>query len=305
MHLGNAWSSLLAWLAARSVGGRVILRAEDIDPQRSRPEYLAELLADLRWLGLDWDEGPDIGGPSAPYLQSARGEIYRNAISSLSRLGLLYPCFCTRRELRHSASAPHAGEDVPPYPGKCRLISDHRRARLLAEGQPASLRIACHDEVFIFEDAVQGPQRFLLPGPGGDFVLQRSDGVVAYQLAVSVDDAMMGITQVVRGRDILPSTARQIFLQRLLGHHDVPEYAHIPLLLDSRGERLAKRHKSLTIQSLRHKGVLPQKIIGYLARLAGLLDRYEPVMPSELLKEFNFKRIPLTDIKVDEGIFER
>ncbi|GAB6124431.1 tRNA glutamyl-Q(34) synthetase GluQRS [Humidesulfovibrio idahonensis] len=272
LHLGNAWAFLLAWLGARSAGGRVVLRLEDIDPERARPEFAAGIVRDLRWLGLDWDEGPDVGGPHGPYEQSGRLDFYAGALGRLEAAGRVYPCFCTRKELRSLASAPHASvaEDGSPiYPGTCRNLSATERDALARQGRRPACRLRCDDIAVAFDDLVAGPQRMTLHDCGGDFALRRSDGVFAYQLAVVLDDIAMGVTQVVRGDDILSSTPRQIFLHQLLGA-PVPQYAHLPLVLDAEGERLAKRHQSLTLAALRESGVTAPAIVGYLAWRAGL-----------------------------------
>lgn len=297
MHLGNAWAFLLAWLDARAQNGLLILRLEDIDPQRSRPEYASAILEDLRWLGLDWDHGPDAGGPAGPYEQSRRGHFYAQALARLEAAGLTYPCFCTRRELRLLAAAPHLGDAGAPYPGTCRNLSLEQRADALRSGRKAALRLRCPDQAIVFEDRLQGAQRFRLADCGGDFALCRSDGVVAYQLAAAVDDALMGVTRVVRGRDILPSTPRQIALFRLLGYAP-PSYLHIPLLLDSGGERLAKRHQSLALRALREQGADPRRLIGLLGRLAGLNPTGQPRSPAELLPLFSPKCLPRQDLRV-------
>ncbi len=291
VHLGNAWAFLLAWLAARARKGVLVLRLEDIDPQRSRPEFAAALLQDLRWLGLDWDQGPDVGGPLGPYEQSRRASAYAHALARLEAAGLTYPCFCTRKELRLLAAAPHVDDAGAPYPGTCRQLSAMQREALFRSGRKAAVRLRCPDASVAFEDALLGPQSFRLAECGGDFALRRSDGVVAYQLAVAVDDALMGVNQVVRGRDILPSTPRQIALLRLLGH-DAPAYAHIPLLLDG--------DQSLALRALREQGASARRIVGLLSRLAGLNPRGLPVSPAELLPDFSLERLPGADQRVTE-----
>jgi glutamyl-tRNA synthetase len=308
IHLGNAWAFLLAWLAARSAGGRVALRLEDIDPDRSRPEFAADIVRDLRWLGLDWDEGPDVGGAHGPYEQSARLAAYAAALEGLERAGLAYPCFCTRKELRSLASAPHGGphaplvgDGSPAYPGTCRNLGAAEREAMLRQGRRPALRLRCDEREIAFHDLVAGPQRFTLADCGGDFALRRSDGVFAYQLAVVLDDMAMGVTQVVRGDDILTSTPRQIFLQRLLGA-PVPQYAHLPLLLDADGERLAKRHQSLAVAALRDLGVTAPAIVGYLAWRAGLLDSPRPAAPQELVAGFTFALLPREPVRMPADI---
>ena len=309
LHLGNAWAFLLAWWAARQAGGDILLRLEDIDPQRSRPEFALAVMEDLRWLGLDWDEGPDLPaggnatplperGPCGPYVQSRCAGLYAQALQQLERLGCLYPCFCTRKELRALAGAPHVDDRGAPYPGTCRSLSQAERAALRQAGRRASLRFHGPSEPICFRDVVQGPQCFRLDDCGGDFAVQRSDGVIAYQLAVAVDDGRMRINQVVRGRDILSSTPRQIALLRLLGY-EIPTYAHIPLLCDAEGERLAKRHHSLALRSLRAEGVPPERIAGLLAWLAGINPTRREAPAAELTPAFRLDRLPPADCRLD------
>lgn len=300
LHLGNAWSFLLCWLAVRSVHGSLILRMEDIDIQRSRPEYAEAIEEDLRWLGLDWDEGPDIGGPCGPYAQKERLAIYEAAIAALEAGGRVYPCFCTRKELRSLAGAPHIDDIGAPYPGTCRNLSNKERENFLRAGHRASLRLRCPDPPVNFVDLCMGPQCFRLEDCGGDFALRRSDGVVAYQLAAAVDDALMGVTQVVRGRDILYSTPRQICLQDLLGCAS-PTYAHIPLVLDEEGERLAKRHKSLSLRELRLAGAAPERIVALLGHLAGVWPMGRPARPRELISFFSFDKLPREDVVISRA----
>ncbi|MHC1700624.1 MAG: tRNA glutamyl-Q(34) synthetase GluQRS [Humidesulfovibrio sp.] len=303
MHLGNAWAFLLAWLAARVAGGEVVLRMEDIDPERSRPELAAEILRDLRWLGLDWDEGPDVGGARGPFEQSGRLASYAAALARLERAGRIYPCFCTRKELRSLASAPHADDGSPIYPGTCRDLAPDRREAFLRQGRRPALRLRCDDMPVAFDDLLAGPQRLSLTDCGGDFAVRRSDGVFAYQLAVVLDDIAMGVTQVVRGDDILASTPRQIYLHRLLGA-PIPRYAHLPLVLDHEGERLAKRHGSLTLAALRESGVSPRAVIGYLAWRAGLLEAPRPVAPQALVAGFDFALLPREPVRLPADIAE-
>ncbi|MDR2055199.1 MAG: tRNA glutamyl-Q(34) synthetase GluQRS [Desulfovibrio sp.] len=303
-HLGNAWAFLLAWLSVRAQNGRLILRVEDIDPQRSKMKFVDALLEDMRWFGLDWDEGPDVAGPAQPYLQSRRKDHYEEALARLGRAGATYPCFCTRGELRNLASAPHVEDIGVSYPGTCRQLGEAQRAALFGAGRKAAVRLRCFGEEISFTDALRGEERMRLADCGGDFALRRSDGVVSYQLAVTVDDAAMGITEVVRGRDILHSTPRQIVLQRLLGYA-TPRYAHIPLLLDSEGGRLAKRHQSLTLRGLRQQGVDARRVVGLLSRMAGLNPREKPVNPGDLLPGFALARLPKHDQLVTEDDVRR
>ena len=331
LHLGNAWAFLLAWLSARSQGGRILLRMEDLDPQRSRPEFAAAIVEDLQWLGLDWDAGPETDddplperltaqvpplatGARAPgifshgapgsLIQSRRAPVYAAALARLESAGLTYPCFCSRKELRQLASAPHPGEEGPAAPDPCRLLSPEERQRLLAAGRHASLRLRCPESAVSFTDVLLGPQCFSPADYGGDFALRRSDGVVAYQLAVAVDDGLMGVTEVVRGRDLVPSTPRQLLVMRALGLA-APRYAHIPLLLDAAGERLAKRHASLSLAALRSRGVPPERVVGYLARLAGINPVGAPVRPQALTGRFSPGALPRDDLRVMEEDVER
>lgn len=304
LHLGNAWAFLLAWLSARGRGGRILLRMEDLDPQRSRPAFAAAILEDLQWLGLDWDAGPGcVRNPwsphCGPFVQSLRASVYAEALARLEAAGHTYPCFCSRKELRLLASAPHPGEEGPARPDPCRALGAAERQRRLAAGHQAALRLRCPDEDISFTDAVMGPCRFNPAEFGGDFALRRSDGVMAYQLAVAVDDGCMGVTEVVRGRDLLPSTPRQLLVMRFLGLRP-PRYAHIPLLLDATGERLAKRHAGLSLAALRAGGTRPERIVGFLAKLAGINPGGGAARPWELVGRFSPDALPREDLRVME-----
>ena len=300
LHLGNAWAFWVAWLAARSVRGSLVLRLEDIDPARSRPEYAAALIRDLAWLGLDWD--------GEPVAQSSRMPRYQTALDSLRHEGLLYPCFCTRKELRSLAAAPHVDDIGVPYAGRCRSLSPEQRKEYERAGRHSAWRLACPpNRVWTFDDAIMGPQAFTLADCGGDFALCRSDGVFAYQLAVVVDDIQMGVTQVVRGMDILTSTPRQLYLCELFGVRP-PQYAHLPLLVDCKGERLAKRHASLSLQALREAGVRPQTLLGWLAGASGLRPDTSPLNAGDLVSGFSFGAIRPQVIQLPEdavGFFLR
>ncbi len=291
MHLGNAWSALLAWLSVRAQGGEMVLRLEDLDPDRCKPAYCDGVEEDLRWLGLDWDEGGSAGGDR--YYQSRCSDFYREALETLDRAGLLYPCFCTRGQL-HAAGAPHRSDGEVIYSGTCRGLSAEERLRRSKTRRPA-LRIRVTDRSIGFTDAVQGFYAENLARDCGDFILRRSDGVYAYQLAVVVDDARMGITEVTRGSDLLSSTPRQIYLQRLLGY-PTPAYCHVPLLCAPDGRRLSKRESDLTLAALRQRGIAPEEVVGRLACAAGLIDRPEPIRASELVELFDKKRLPREDI---------
>jgi glutamyl-tRNA synthetase len=271
LHLGHARTFWIAYQRALARHGALVLRNEDLDPERSRPEFAAAMLEDLRWLGLDWQEGPDCGGPFAPYAQSRRREHYRAAFERLRARGFLYPCQCSRKEVMRAAQAPHPGEEEPVYPGTCRPGKSQEQvnftpsARHLA-GARVSWRFQVPEgETIRFADGGQGPQSFVAGKDFGDFVVWRPDGVPAYQLAVVVDDAAMGITEVVRGADLLLSTARQLLLYRAL-EWEPPAFYHCPLLTDATGVRLAKRHDALSLRALRSQGITPeqarQKLIG-------------------------------------------
>ena len=283
MHLGNLWSCLLAWLAARSAGGGMVLRLEDLDPDRCRPEFCDQVMRDLEWLGLDWD--------GQPIYQSRRTEAYVAAFRALEDQGLVYPCFCTRAQ-RLAASAPHRSDGVVLYSGRCRHLTPAERETLSAQRAPA-WRVQVPEETVSFRDQIQGDYAQNLAAECGDFILRRSDGVYAYQLAVVVDDAFQGVTQVVRGSDLLDSAPRQLWLQSKLGLPH-PEYGHVPLLLSPDGRRLAKRDRDLELSQLKERFTAPQ-LVGRLALAAGLLPEYAPVTPQELLPHFAWDKLPRQD----------
>ena len=287
MHLGNVWSCLLAWLAARSAGGRMVLRLEDLDPDRCRPEYCDQVMQDLEWLGLDWD--------GQPVYQSQRTEAYAQAFRTLQDRGLIYPCYCTRAE-RLAASAPHRSDGTPVYNGRCRRLSPAQREELSRSRRPA-WRVQVPDATVAFRDRIQGDFSEQLARDCGDFILRRSDGVYAYQLAVVVDDGAMGVTQVVRGSDLLDSTPRQLWLQDQLGLPH-PEYGHVPLLLAPDGRRLAKRDHDLELGQLRDRYTAPQ-LLGRLAFAAGLIPECAPVTAGELVGEFSWGKLRMQDLILD------
>lgn len=297
MHLGNLFSALLAWLSVRSAGGTMVLRMEDLDPDRCRKEYAVQLAEDLRWLGLDWDEGYEKGGPHGPYSQSERTGLYADAFRKLDGMGLIYPCFCTRAE-RLAASAPHRSDGQTVYGGKCRYLTDEERSRLGKLRRPA-WRLTVPDQDIGFTDKLQGACQENLLRDCGDFIVRRSDGVYAYQLAVVYDDGAMKINQVVRGRDLLDSTPRQLYLYELLGLTP-PEFCHVPLLLAPDGRRLSKREQDLDMGALRQR-FTPEQLTGLLAFWAGQLDRPEPVSPTELAMDFHWAKVPTEDITVNLG----
>lgn len=295
LHMGNAWAFLCAWLGARKTGGELVLRIEDIDPQRSRDEYAEALQQDLLWLGLDWDYGPGSSEALGPYRQSDRLESYLEGLRLLEDQGLVYPCFCTRKELREMAGAPQAGvmaESV--YSGRCLNLPPEQVQANIESGKSCSLRLkfdaAARQRYLELDDLCLGHKYLSLEDVGGDFPIRRSDGTFAYQLAVVLDDIAMGVTQVVRGMDILSSTPRQLYLYDCFGAPP-PEYAHVPLLLEHQGERLAKRHESLALPVMRERGVKPEEIIGWLAFWSGLASRPTCQSASELLSGFDFQHI--------------
>ena len=284
MHMGNLWSCLLAWLSARSVGGGMVLRLEDLDPDRCRPEYCGQIMRDLEWLGLDWD--------GEPVYQSKRTEVYRQAFQALEQQNVIYPCFCTRAE-RLAASAPHRSDGAAVYDGRCGRLTEAEREELSRTRRPA-WRVRVPEKVIAFRDLLQGDYKEDLKRDCGDFILRRSDGVFAYQLAVVVDDAAMGVTQVVRGSDLLPSTPRQLWLQERLSLPR-PEYGHLPLLLAPDGRRLAKRDRDLELGQLQEKYTAPE-LVGRLAFAASLIDRPEAISPRELLPLFSWEKLPREDL---------
>lgn len=300
MHLGNVFSALLSWLSVRSRGGVLVLRMEDLDPDRCRREYAEILADDLRWLGLDWDEGYGVGGPNSPYLQSERTDRYADAFRRLEALGLVYPCYCTRAE-RLAASAPHRSDGQTVYDGRCAHLDAAQRARLEAEGRRPAWRLRVPDEAVSFVDGHLGLFSERLVQDCGDFMIRRSDGVYAYQLAVVVDDADMAVSEVVRGRDLLDSTPRQLLLYRRLGLTP-PEFRHVPLLLAPDGRRLSKRERDMDMGALRGQ-FTPEELIGRLAFLAGLLDRPAPHTAAGLLPRFSWEQVRCGDITVPDGLF--
>ncbi len=284
MHLGNVFAALIAWLSVRSRGGNLVLRMEDLDTQRTSAEFAETLRQDLLWLGLDWDH------ETAP--QSQRSDVYDRYFSRLEEMGLLYPCYCTRSTL-HSVNAPHLSDGTYVYPGTCRNLTDAEKA---AFGRLPAWRVKVPDKEYRLTDLCQGDFVQNLSSDCGDFVVRRADGVYVYQLAVTVDDAEAGVTEVVRGVDLLGSAPRQMYLQDLLGFPH-PEYGHVPLLVAPDGRRLSKRDKDLDLGALRlHKK--PEEIIGALAYSSGLLETYEPISAKELAGEFSWKKLKKNNIQL-------
>jgi glutamyl/glutaminyl-tRNA synthetase len=257
LHLGHARTFLIAAERARQAGGVLVFRNEDLDRERCRPEFVSAMFEDLRWLGIQWDEGPDCGGPHLPYAQSERRDIYLAAWRQLRDGGFIYPCACSRKELAQAASAPNDLDDEPVYPGKCRGRAD---ARSFQEPAGVNWRFRTPDgEEIAFADLHLGAQRYVAGRDFGDFVVWRRDDVPAYQLAVVTDDHAMRITEVVRGEDLLKSTARQLLLYRALGVN-APEFYHCDLVRDDTGLRLAKRHDALSIRRMRENGLSAEEV---------------------------------------------
>ncbi len=293
MHLGNLFTALVSWLSVRSRGGKWILRIEDLDPQRSHTEFARLIEEDLLWAGLEWDEGGVDGkGPAEPYCQSLRHDFYTEALERLRHLGLTYPCRCTRADIR-ATQAPHRSDGRVIYAGTCR--PDGFPATRPEWGTaPYAERLFVPDRMISFDDRVFGHQEFNLTELCGDFVLRRADGAWAYQLAVVVDDALMGVTEVVRGCDLLPSSAQQTYLYDLLGY-DSPSWAHLPLIGNSNGQRLSKRDASLSIEALRSSHT-PEEVIGMLAHLAGWTPSPVPCSAASLIDIFDWNLITPDDM---------
>jgi glutamyl-tRNA synthetase len=283
LHLGSLRTALVAWLMARSAGSRFLVRIEDLDPQRSHDEFIESQLADLRELGIDWDE--------APVRQSQRLALYDDALGKLHAAGRLYPCFCTRAEIREAASAPHGTLPEGAYPGTCRDLPASVKRERIEAGARFALRLRAGAEQIAFEDILLGSQAQVVD----DFVVVRADGVHAYQLAVVVDDAAQGIGQVVRGADLADSTPRQILLQRLLGL-PTPSYAHVPLVLGPEGERLAKRDRAVTLADRDEQPAATLALIAHSLGLASGRDRVDAA--HELVAEFDPRLIPLAPMRL-------
>ena len=274
MHLGNVFAGLVAWLSVRSRGGSMVLRMEDLDTQRTSADFADILRDDLRWLGLNWDV------ETAP--QSQRSEVYDRYFEKMMDEGLLYPCYCTRSQL-HSVNAPHLSDGTYVYPGTCRTLTEP------PAGRKPAWRVMVPDREWSIRDRVQGDYSLNLATGCGDMVVRRADGVYVYQLAVTVDDGESGVTEVVRGMDLLSSAPRQMYLQELLGFAH-PEYGHVPMLLAPDGRRLSKRDKDLDLGELR-KRMSPEELIGHLAFAAGLIEKDAPISAAELAGEFSWDKL--------------
>ena len=285
MHLGNVFAAMLAWLSVRSRGGSMVLRMEDLDTQRTSEEFAAVLRDDLRWLGLDYDrETP---------AQSKRSAVYDQYFEKMQDLGLLYPCYCTRSQL-HSVNAPHLSDGTYVYAGTCRNLTEAQRQAF--DRKPA-WRVIVPDKIWSLRDRVQGDYALNLATECGDMVVRRADGIYVYQLAVTVDDGEAGVTEVVRGMDLLSSAPRQMYLQELFGFTH-PEYGHVPMLLAPDGRRLSKRDRDLDLGQLRLR-ITPEALIGTLAYSSNLIDRNVPISARELAQEFTWEKLRKEDIYLD------
>ena len=285
MHLGNVFAALIAWLSVRSRDGEMVLRMEDLDTQRTSGEYAEILREDLTWLGLNWDrETPP---------QSRRTAVYDGYFEKLTQMSLLYPCYCTRSQL-HSVNAPHLSDGTYVYPGTCRNLTARERA---AFPRSPAWRVKVPDKVWTVDDKVQGTYTCNLATDCGDMVVRRADGIYVYQLAVTVDDGEAGVTEVVRGMDLLSSAPRQMYLQALFGFSH-PDYAHVPMLLAPDGRRLSKRDRDLDLGVLRQR-ITPEALIGTLAYASGLIDKNTPVSAKELAKDFSWETLKGDSIYLD------
>jgi glutamyl-tRNA synthetase len=299
LHLGNARTALLSFLAARKTGGRFILRIEDTDEARSSDELMHEQLADLQWLGIDWDEGPDIGGPHQPYRQKQRRAIYEEWLGKLDAKGLTYPCFCTPTELSVARKVQLAAGKPPRYPGTCRELTVEQRAERSRRGLPAALRFRVPaGQVVRFDDAVHGEQRFNTDDIG-DFIIRRTDGSTAFFFSNALDDALMGVTLALRGDDHMTNTPRQILILQAL-NLPVPGYAHVALLLGMDGAPLSKRHGSTSLQDLRAQGYLPGALRNHLLRLGHSTPNDGWLDDAALRAEFDPSRLGRAAAKFDE-----
>ena len=284
LHLGNARTFLIAWLSARADGGRVVLRIDDLDRDRVKPGAVEQAIADLRWLGFDWD--------GTPVFQSQRGAAYAEALQQLQTAGVVYPCVCSRREIELATQAPHAGDEGPIYPGTCR-----RQPQPCPSQRPPAWRFAVTDAPVEFDDALHGQCRVDVAAQCGDFIVFRNDAIAAYQLATVVDDHFQGVTEVVRGDDLLSSTPRQLLLYRALGWPP-PRYLHVPLVLDAGGERMAKRRDSTRLAALREAGKSPASVNGMLAASCGWARPDETILPAQLVARFDLAKLPRHPVRL-------
>lgn len=296
LHLGNARTALLVYWHTRSRGGHFVMRVEDLDAQRSRPEFVQANLKELRWLGASWDEGLDVGGAYGPYLQSERFGLYERALGTLQTQGYLFECYLSRKDVQGVASAPHGVGTA--YGEAQRRLNEQVRAQKQREGKAPSLRFRVEPQTLGLYDDMLGNVT-LNPAESGDFVVQRADGAWAYQLAVVVDDIAMNISHVLRGDDLLPSTGAQLLLYRALGA-EPPTFAHVPLLLDTDGARMAKRKGSLTLSALREAGVRPERVVGLLAYSLGLLRRPLEAHTDDFTETFKLSEVPREAFRLED-----
>jgi glutamyl-tRNA synthetase len=300
LHLGNARTAFFSYLWARKSGGRFLLRIEDTDVERSQTRFTDELMSDLRWLGLDWDEGPDVGGPGAPYSQAQRGDVYRSLYQRLEDKGNVYPCYCTAAELELSRKLQRSSGRPPRYAGTCRALSSAERAGREAQGLKPTLRFAVPvDTVVEFIDIVHGPQRFL-SADIGDFIIRREDGTAAFFFCNAVDDALMGVTQVLRGDDHLTNTPRQLMLLDALGLAR-PSYGHVGLLVGADGAPLSKRHGSTSVQEFRQRGFLGAALLNQLFRLGHTGDHEGWLSLSDMPAHFRPEHLGRAPARFDEA----
>jgi glutamyl-tRNA synthetase len=300
LHLGNVRTALFSYLWARKSGGRFILRIEDTDVERSDARHREALIAELRWLGLDWDEGPEVGGPSAPYLQSERGEWYRELFARLEAQGRVYPCYCTPNELELSRKLQRMAGKPPRYAGTCRALTAAERAARLAQGLKPTLRFAVPESTLIeFTDLVHGPQKFA-SGDIGDFIIRREDGTAAFFFSNAVDDSAMGVTDVLRGDDHLTNTPRQLMLLDALGMRR-PRYGHVGLLVGADGAPLSKRHGSTSVREFRERGFLQAALLNHLFRLGHTADVDGWVRPAEMPAHFRPEHLGRASARFEES----
>ncbi|MFW6146244.1 MAG: tRNA glutamyl-Q(34) synthetase GluQRS [Planctomycetota bacterium] len=293
LHLGNARTFLVNYLLARKRGWRLLLRVEDLDGPRVKAGAAAQAIEDLQWLGLTWDEQtPD---------QSQRAEVYAEAVRTLQAAGRAYPCSCSRKDVQRAASAPHREDGIVVYPGTCRGRWADEDAARRASGRPPAIRMAVDGAAIALDDRIAGAQQFDLRATCGDFVIRKADGVAAYQLAVVLDDAAGGVTDIVRGDDLLDSTPRQLLLQRALDLAPGPTYWHLPLVIGPDGRRLAKRHGDTRLAHYRDCGVTPERLLGLLAFWSGQLDRRKPVSMRDLIDAFDIERLPRDAVVFSEA----
>ena len=292
IHVGNARTALFNWLFARHHEGAFVLRVADTDAKRATQENYEAVIEDMRWLGLEWDEGPEVGGPHEPYRQSERFDRYQEAAAKLLESGAAYPCYCTAEDLEEERKKAQAEKRSPGYSGRCRNLTKEEREAFEQEGRESSLRFKVpQGETITFEDAVLGEMSTDL-GLTPDFVIQRSDGSPTYMLAVTVDDLEMGITHIIRGNDLVASTARQILVRRALGVEEIPVFAHLPLLVDEKGRPLSKRWGDVAVRAYRDQGFLPEAMVNYLALLGWSFDDKTNIFSvDELVEKFSLDRV--------------